>query len=351
LIKDDLRKIAHADKHEAIREVFEFFFDYLPISEYLFSLDLKLNYSLLKDVQFHDEEYSKSLKRSVEGITGVLFSLKIRPQVRFQGSSKSCRNAAISLYQNIESSFDMYNSQLNDQSSVLVILDRKEDPVTPLLTQWTYQAMIHEFFGIKSNRVDLSKQLAASGKKLKPENSNFVLSPFEDDFFQESMFLDLGELGEKIKSLVKSYEKKVSSNRKLNTMEDLQYFVDNYSDLVMQSGSVSKHVTLLSESNQIIDKRNLMKISALEQTLVCENNNVNAVFSVKELLRDQSIEFYDKLRVVILYSLRYETIPGNEIQGLKHLLEQQACNEDERKSISVIIILLFVAFNFYDIVG
>lgn len=29
-------------------------------------------------------------------------------------------------------------------SSVQLVLDRREDPVTPLLSQWTYQAMVHE---------------------------------------------------------------------------------------------------------------------------------------------------------------------------------------------------------------
>lgn len=34
---------------------------------------------------------------------------------------------------------------------------RKDDPVTPLLTQWTYRAMVHELIGISNNRVLLPK--------------------------------------------------------------------------------------------------------------------------------------------------------------------------------------------------
>ncbi len=40
---------------------------------------------------------------------------------------------------------------------MIMMLDRKEDPVTPLLLQWTYQAMVHELIGIESNRVDLTQ--------------------------------------------------------------------------------------------------------------------------------------------------------------------------------------------------
>lgn len=39
---------------------------------------------------------------------------------------------------------------------LLLILDRLNDPVTPLLTQWTYQAMVHEVLNIKNGRIDLS---------------------------------------------------------------------------------------------------------------------------------------------------------------------------------------------------
>lgn len=42
---------------------------------------------------------------------------------------------------------------------VVLLLDRKDDPVTPLLTQWTYQAMVHELVGIKDNTVQLPNAL------------------------------------------------------------------------------------------------------------------------------------------------------------------------------------------------
>jgi hypothetical protein len=46
------------------------------------------------------------------------------------------------------------------------VLDRRNDPVTPLLSQWTYQAMVHELMGINNGRVSLpegSAELRVSG--------------------------------------------------------------------------------------------------------------------------------------------------------------------------------------------
>lgn len=44
---------------------------------------------------------------------------------------------------------DGYSSNTTDFRS-------KKRPVTPLLTQWTYQAMVHELLGIDNGRVNLS---------------------------------------------------------------------------------------------------------------------------------------------------------------------------------------------------
>ena len=44
-----------------------------------------------------------------------------------------------------------YAGGCTNPKSVIFILDRRDDPITPLLNQFTYQAMIHELIGIKRN--------------------------------------------------------------------------------------------------------------------------------------------------------------------------------------------------------
>lgn len=45
-----------------------------------------------------------------------------------------------------------------DERAVLIITERKEDVVTPLLIPWTYEAMLHEYFGIYDNKVDIKNK-------------------------------------------------------------------------------------------------------------------------------------------------------------------------------------------------
>lgn len=48
-----------------------------------------------------------------------------------------------------------YGARAGEAPPLVLLLDRRDDPVTPLLSQWTFQAMVHELIGIESNRVDL----------------------------------------------------------------------------------------------------------------------------------------------------------------------------------------------------
>ena len=61
-------------------------------------------------------------------------------------------------YSNNRNSFD------TDNKCLLLIIERKEDPITPLLTQWTYQAMVHELIGINYNIVDMKGRSSSDDK-------------------------------------------------------------------------------------------------------------------------------------------------------------------------------------------
>lgn len=58
--------------------------------------------------------------------------------------------------QRIQTESSLFDFRLTQTPPLLLILDRRNDPVTPLLSQWTYQAMVHELIGIQNGRVDLS---------------------------------------------------------------------------------------------------------------------------------------------------------------------------------------------------
>jgi len=132
-------------------------------------------------------------------------------------------------------------------NTVLLILDRRDDPVTPLLNQWTYQAMVQELIGLDNNRVDLRKSPG-----VKSEAKELVLSILHDPFFEENLYSNFGDLGLSIKKYVEQYQEQTKSNARIETIEEMQKFVDAYPEFRKLSGNVSKHVTLVHELSRIV---------------------------------------------------------------------------------------------------
>lgn len=93
---------------------------------------------------------------------------------RYQRNSEACEKLAQSLHHltTVEERglFD-FGSRGQEANPLVLILDRKDDPVTPLLLQWTYQAMVHELIGLETNRVDLSHIPGVSPPQLTVDRS------------------------------------------------------------------------------------------------------------------------------------------------------------------------------------
>ena len=89
------------------------------------------------------------------------------------------------------------------------------------------------------------------------------------------------------------------------------------------SGTVTKHVTLVSELSKLVNSANLMEISETEQMLASQDGHQDALQKLKKLLRDSRVRNIDALRLLSIYALRYEKNGNNEIQSLKELFQRR----------------------------
>ncbi|CAG0906121.1 unnamed protein product, partial [Cyprideis torosa] len=153
----DLKLLARADEHEVVRQVQEVFADYVPVMPWLFSLNLAQCYKAPETGTYQWD--TPALDRTAQGLHALLQALGKPdvPHVRYQGNSPMCRDLASALRKRMQQVGppSHENSVVSCGNTGLLILDRRNDPVTPLLNQWTYQAMVHEILGIHSNTVAL----------------------------------------------------------------------------------------------------------------------------------------------------------------------------------------------------
>jgi vacuolar protein sorting-associated protein 45 len=174
-----IKHLAECDESESVREVKEIFADYLAVNSDLFSLNID---TCLRALNWIPD----ALERTVQGLAGVLLSLKIRPIIRYRAQSSNAQTLAKKMYETINKEAALFSFRPPEENGsappLLLILDRRDDPITPLLSQWTYQAMVHELLTINNNRVDLSN-VAGVPKDFR----EVVLSSSSDDFYRDVM--------------------------------------------------------------------------------------------------------------------------------------------------------------------
>lgn len=164
----------------------------------------------------------------------------------------------------------LFDFRKTDTPPILLVLDRRDDPVTPLLTQWTYQAMVHELLGIKNGRVDLSDV-----PDIRPELKEIVLQQDQDPFFKKNMYLNFGDLGQNAKEYVEQYASKRQGGGNLESIADMKRFIEEYPEFRKLSSNVTKHITLVGELSRRVGEDSLLDVSELEQSIACNDNHSN----------------------------------------------------------------------------
>lgn len=345
-----LRLIAENDVNEKVQKIVELYADYVPINRDLITLQCRNTLPMTTAVgTSRASQHSHLYERNLQGLQSILLSFKRSPYaIRYAGSSPCAQELAQDIavciqrdeifhFQNHEtkSNSNLNHHSINHQGAsssnvanvndgaglLLLILDRRDDPVTPLLSQWTYQAMVHELLGLNNHRVILR----GCPNIPSPDLEEVVLG-IHDQFFQTNKHLNFGELGENIQSYLKEYQKQTQKHGSLMektagnststerlesessslSLDDMQQFMEKFPELRTQSHNVSKHVVIMGELARLVDVCSLMEVSQFEQELACNDDHNTHWNQLTEKLMSDKIAIPDKLRLGLLYALRYE---------------------------------------------
>ena len=321
--QDFLSQMAKADVHEVVSSVQEFYADYYSVNFDTFTLNLPSSVSLALPRDMWGTGQERNFDRAAQGLLALLLSLKLKPQVRYQGSSDLARQFARKVQQSILSESALFTFRSAGKGTpTLLILDRRDDPITPLLTQWTYQAMVHEMIGVNDNRVDMSR---APG--IRKDLKQTVLSPADDAFYASNMYKNFGDIGASVKELLNRYQTELKDNQNISSIADMQNFVDKYPEFKAMSTNVSKHVAVISELSRLVDQHKMMDVSHLEQELACTDDHSTQLKNLQAMMEDRSLATVDALRLAMLYALRYETKSNNQISQIKQRLRDRDCDQ------------------------
>lgn len=320
-----LQDLAEADaSKELIQAVQEFYGDFMALDAHHFLVpvagaDILINPRAI--VQSAAPSEYEVVDRLVQGLSGLFLALRRRPVIRYQRNSEYARRLAESLYSlTYKQQVGVFDFGSHRASPVVLLVDRRDDPVTPLLTQWTYQAMIHELLGIRDGTVVLDTP------KVPEQNREVVLDAASDEFYARHRYSNYGEVGLAVKEAVEKFGAASALHRQVTSLEDMRRFIMEHSDFSRAQGVVSKHVNVMSALSEQIGARHLMDVSTIEQELANPAATLSAASTydtLADLLRKQgpgALADKDAVRLVMLYALRFEA-EGPRVRGLLDLLE------------------------------
>lgn len=205
-----------------------------------------------------------------------------------------------------ESLFD-FRSCGADSAPVLLILDRRFDLISPMLTPWTYQSLLHELFGINNGRVALPRQLEGLEAAGASDTGEFVLCRETDAFYRDNAESTFGDLGDNVRSLVQLFQSRTAQHQEqLDSLPSMKRFIEEYPEYRKMSTYVAKHVALAGAISRLVESGHLMQLSEIEQTVATEEyNSQRSPKLLMDALASDAFNAGQKLKLCLLYALRY----------------------------------------------
>lgn len=334
---DDMRlqDLAEGDYKDLVSGVTELFGDFVALDSHHFSIPLSRSHLVFQPSAWDFGAFSDAVSRLAEGLGSLALSLRRRFTIRYQRGSEISERLASALdhLTSVEERelFD-FGNRGREGAPLLIIIDRRDDPVTPLLSQWTYQAMIHEILGLHINRVDL-RAIA----DVKPEFAQVTLSAAQDPFFAANQYSNFGDVGMAAKELVERWGTSAQKTE-FQTIEDMASFVEGLPEYTHQQALVYKHVTLMGELSAAVENRRLMEVSSVEQDLACCAPAIASHHTaVAALVDDPGILPQDKMRLVCLFALRYEKDGASATGALLARLASQGVDAVSLAALRIIL--------------
>ncbi|MCL7046054.1 hypothetical protein MKW94_006875 [Papaver nudicaule] len=204
----------------------------------------------------------------------------------------------------------------------LLILDRSVDQISPIIHEWTYDAMCHDLLNMDGNKYVHEVPSKTGGQ---PEKKDVLLED-HDPVWLELCHAHIADASERLHEKMTTF---ISKNKaaqiqhgsrnggELSTRE-LQKMVQALPQYSEQIDKLSLHVEIAGKINGIIREMGLREFGQLEQDLVFGDAGPREVINFLRTKQDATRE--NKLRLMMIYSVAYpENFEGEKGQKLMQL--------------------------------
>ncbi|KAI1377721.1 Sec1-like protein [Hypoxylon crocopeplum] len=275
----------------------------------------------------------KHMQDLAQKITGLCVTLGEYPKVRYYRPPNPIHEASVlasHLARFVSEELDEYaqwNPNFPPPSSrpqgVLIVTDRSMDLMSPLIHEFTYQAMAHDLLPIKDNDKTTFHMTLNEGSP-DAEEKDMELTD-KDKVWIENRHRHMKDT---IDKLMGDFQKFLDQNphftnsnsdtTSLNAIKDMMVGLPQFQEM---KEAYSLHLTMAQECMNIFQHHKLAEMSPTEQDMATgldEDNRKpkNVLDAVVRLLDDDAVTQADRLRLIIMYLLYRDGVIPEDIKRL-----------------------------------
>ena len=240
----------------------------------LFHFNFSNNLFIFNKNHSNTQEYFAQINTIKEKLITVYSVLQQYPNIQYLKSSSICSKLALMINSELKQIFKNH-----PREGILLLTDRENDVVTPLLHDYNYQTMVHDLFQFKNgNEIHIGDKISILDNsdelwnKYKDKHLAQVFTQLSDDFdlFMKS---DTGKVG-------------TVSKENINSFENMEMCLKHMSGFKKKNMLFSLHLKISEEINRLYSINNLNKIIDLEQNIISGVNEEYKIIEPKDIIKE-----------------------------------------------------------------
>jgi hypothetical protein len=290
------------------------------------------------------DTFNAEVLRTARQLVSLCVTLSDDPAIRYDGNSKIAKILAKTFDQQLNFTKETARWHGKTHGCVLIV-DRAADILTPLMHEFTYQALVHDVAGNNGELCYVGVEEWASLSAEERAKRTMILNEGEDALWAEHRHEHIGNVMSGIPAQLRKFKKenklaqweddrskaRASGGKEKDiSVKDMAAALKDFNKYTAMITKFSQHTNLSAECMKKIDSRLLKEVGDLEQDCTTgydeQGDAINAKkakTSLISLCQNSKLGAEERLRLVLIYMLSQGGVQASTRRELMRGIPEQ----------------------------